>query len=129
MHRRMDKPIMVYLYSEILPTIKKEWTTDSCKNLDESQKLMLKRSLIQKIASNPSLWSSKTGQTSLWIKTGTVVASRELEGGCWQGRGMREISGVMVMLNILKEGFYYSGASICQNTAKTTLKIYAFHFM
>lgn len=44
-------------------------------------------------------------------------------------RALRELSGVLVMSYILKEGLYYSGASICQNTSESALKICAFNFM
>lgn len=34
----MDKQIVVYLYSGILVSNEKEWTTATCNNMDESQK-------------------------------------------------------------------------------------------
>ena len=37
-NRRMDKQNMVYQYNGLLFSLKKEWNSDACYNIDEAQK-------------------------------------------------------------------------------------------
>lgn len=100
----MDEPNVVSLYSGVVICNKKEQSTDTYNDMDDSQKYQLEqRSLTQKCSYYviPFVWSSVTDNTNQWWKNFRTVIISGGEEKELPGRDKRKLPWVLILFYIL----------------------------